>query len=139
MSSWDFRCEGNRLWSKMIPEVREPVMNTPSSTDSATSDRPNPLGITGDSKPTVPVFSCIVYVCKTADGTIRGRVANLAGDDSGEISATGNSERDVLLNVTREFKARVLTMHGENQVIAWIDPPQPPLENEQVRFVPVHL
>jgi hypothetical protein len=135
----EFRREGNRVWSKMIPEVREPVMNTPSSTDSATSDRPNPLGITGDSKPTVPVFSCIVYVCKTADGTIRGRVANLAGDDSGEISATGNSERDVLLNVTREFKARVLTMHGENQEIAWIDPPQPPLENEQVRFVPVHL
>jgi hypothetical protein len=123
----------------MISEVREPVMNTPSSTDSATSDRPNPLGITGGSKPTVPVFSCIVYVYKTADGTIRGRVANLAGDDSGEISATGNSERDVLLNVTREFKARVLTMHGENQAIAWIDPPQPPLENEQVRFVPVHL
>ena len=135
----EFRREGNRVWSKMIPEAREPVMNTPSSTDSATSDRPNPLGITGDSKPTVPVFSCIVYVCKTADGTIRGRVANLAGDDSGEISATGNSERDVLLNVTREFKARVLTMHGENQEIAWIDPPQPPLENEQVRFVPVHL
>ena len=73
----------NRVWSKMIPEVREPVMNTPSSTDSASSDRPNPLGITGDSKPTVPVFSCIVYVCKTADGTIRGRVANLAGDDFG--------------------------------------------------------
>ena len=135
----EFRRDGHRVWSKMIPEVREPVMNTPSSTDSATSDRPNPLGITGDSKPTVPVFSCIVYVCKTADGTIRGRVANLAGDDSGEISATGNSERDVLLNVTREFKARVLTMHGENQEIAWIDPPQPPLENEQVRFVPVHL
>src|SRR4051812_6783756 len=123
----------------MIPEVRETVMNTPSNTDSAASDRPNPLGITRDAKPNVPVFSCIVYVCKTADGTIRGRVANLAGDDSGEISATGNSERDVLLNVTREFKARVLSIHGANQEIAWIDPPQPPLENEQVRFVPVHL
>ena len=114
-------------------------MNTPSSTDSATSDTPNPLKITGDSKPSVPAFSCIVYVCKTADGTIRGRLANLAGDDSGEISATGNSERDVLLNVTREFKARVLAIHEANQEIAWIDPPQPPLENEQVRFVPVHL
>ena len=123
----------------MIPEFREPVMNTPSSTDGATSDGSNPLGITRDSKPTVPVFSCIVYVCKTSDGTIRGRVANLACDDSGEISATGNSERDVLLNVTRKFKARVLAMRGENQEIAWIDPPQPPLENEQVRFVPVHL
>src|SRR4051812_20886570 len=96
MSSWDFPSfQLNRVWSKMISKVPEPVMNTPSSTDSAPSDRPNPLGITEDSKPTVPVFSCIVYVCKTADGTIRGRVANLAGDDSGEISATGNSERVV--------------------------------------------
>jgi hypothetical protein len=123
----------------MIPEFREPVMRTPSSTDSPNSDSPNPLGITRDSKPTVPVFSCIVYVCKTAEGTIRGRVANLAGEDSGEISARGNSERDVLLNVTREFKSRVLKMRGENQEIDWIDPPQPPLENEQVRLVPVHL
>jgi hypothetical protein len=123
----------------MIPEIREPVMNTPSSTDIANSVRPNPLRITGDSKPAVPVFSCIVYVCKTEDGTIRGRVANLAGGDSGEIGASGNSERDVLLKVTREFKARILKMHGENQGISWIDPPQPPVENEQVRSIAVHL
>lgn len=113
-------------------------MNTPSSTDSANPDNLNSLGITGDSKPTVPAFSCIVYVCKTADGTISGRVANLAGDDDGEIRASGNSERDVLLKITREFKSCILKMHGENQKISWIDPPQPPLENEQVRFVPVH-
>ena len=97
------------------------------------------LGSLETPSPPFLCFHVFVYVCKTADGTIRGRVANLAGDNSGEISATGNSERDVLLNLTREFKARVLTMHGENQEIAWIDPPQPPLENEQVRFVPVHL
>ena len=114
-------------------------MNTPSSTAGANSDSPDPLGITGDSKPAVPVFSCIVYVCKTADGTISGRVANLAGGDSGEIRASGNSERDVLLKVTREFKSRVLQMHKEHQKISWIDPPQPPLENEQVRSVAVHL
>ena len=123
----------------MIPEIRESVMNTPSSTDNAKSDRPTPLGITGASRPTVPVFSCIVYVCKTAGGMISGRVVNLSVGDSGEIRASGNSERDVLLKVTREFKSRVLKMHGENQEITWIDPPQPPLENEQVRFVPVHL
>jgi hypothetical protein len=114
-------------------------MNTPSSTDSANSDSPNSLEVTGDSKPTVPVFSCIVYVCKTANGTISGRAANLAGGDSGEIRASGNSERDVLMKVTREFKSRVLKLYGENQEISWIDPLQPPLENEQVRFVPVHL
>jgi hypothetical protein len=114
-------------------------MNTPSSSNSANSDRPDSLGITGESKSTVPVFSCIVYVYRSADGTIRGRVANLAGDDSEEIYATGDSERDALLKLTREFKSRVSKMHAENQEIAWIDPPQPPLENERVRFVPVHL
>jgi hypothetical protein len=114
-------------------------MNTPSSTDSVNSNNPKSLGVTGDSKPAVPAFSCIVYVSKTADGTISGRVANVAGSDSGEIWASGNSERDVLMKVTREFKSRVATMYAENQKISWIEPPQPPLENEQVRIVPAHL
>ncbi|WP_442482202.1 hypothetical protein [Aeoliella sp. SH292] len=70
-----------------------------------------------------------------ADGTISGRVANLAG----EITATSSSERDVLMKVTREFKSRVLKLHGENQAIPLLDPPPAPLENEQMRTVPVHL
>ena len=103
------------------------------------SGNPNLLGITGDSKPNVPVFACLVYVCHNEDGTVSGRVANLAAGDSDDIRASGNSERDVLGKVTREFKSRVFKMHEENQEIHWIDPPQPPLENEQVRSVPVHL
>ncbi|QDT75567.1 hypothetical protein [Lacipirellula limnantheis] len=114
-------------------------MNTPSNTDSANSDNPQSLGITGDSKPAVPAFTCIVYVCKTEDGTISGRVANLAGVDAGEIRASANSERDVLMKVTREFKSRIAKMYAENQGIPWIDPPQPPLESEQMRSVPLHL
>jgi hypothetical protein len=114
-------------------------MNTPSNTDCSNSDNPKSLGITGDAKPLVPVFSCIIYVCKAEDGTISGRVANLAGGDAGEIRASGNSERDVLLKVTREFKSRVSQLHGDLQEIPWIDPPQRPLENEQVRYVPIHL
>ncbi len=102
-------------------------------------DNPNSLDITSDSKPNVPVFACIVYVHTNEDGTIDGRVANLAGGDSGEIRASGNSERTVLGNITREFKARVLKILEESQEIPWIDPPQPPLENEQVRSVPLHL
>ena len=98
------------------------------------SDNPNSLGITGDSKPNVPVFACIVYVHKNEDGTVIGRVANLAG-----IEASGNSERDVLGKLVREFKSRVSKMFAEGQEIPWVDPPQPPLENEQVRSVPVHL
>ncbi len=104
-------------------------MNTQSN-----SDNPKSLGITGDSKPNVPVFACIVYVHKNEDGTVIGRVANLAG-----IEASGNSERDVLGKVTREFKTRVFKILEEGQEIPWVDPQQPPLENEQVRSVPVHL
>ena len=98
------------------------------------SDHPKSLQITGDTKPSVPVFTCIVYVRKNDDSTVSGRVANLA-----EIEACGSSERDVLGKVIREFKARVSKMLEAGQEIPWIDPRQPPLENEQVRAVPVHL
>jgi hypothetical protein len=114
-------------------------MNMQSNSASPNSDSPNSLGITGDSKPNVPVFACIVYVHKNEDGTVIGRVANLAGGDSCEIRASGNSERDALGKVTREFKTRVFKMLEEGQEIPWVDPQQPPLENEQVRSVPVHL
>ena len=104
-------------------------MNTPPN-----SDNPNSLGITGDSKPNVPVFVCLVYVHTREDSTVIGRVANLAG-----IEASGSSERDVLGKLVREFKSRVSKMFAEGQEIPWVDPQQPPLENEQVRSVPVHL
>ena len=98
------------------------------------SDNQNSLGITGNSKPSVPVFTCLVYVHQNDDGMVTGRVANLAG-----IEASGSSERDVLGKLVREFKSRVSKMFAEGQEIPWIDPPGPPLENEQVRSVPVHL
>ena len=98
------------------------------------SDNPNSLEITGDSKPNVPVFACIVYVHKNDDSTLFGRVANLAG-----IEASGSSERDVLGKIMREFKSRISKMIEEGQEIPWVDPPQPPLENEQIRSIPMHL
>ena len=114
-------------------------MTTPSSPGGTNSDGGKPLEITGGAKPAVPAFSCIIYVCKTADGAVSGRVANLVGGDAGEIVASGNSERDVLFKLTREFKSRVSRMHEQEQAMPWLDPPPPPLENEQVRYVPVHL
>ncbi|MEO2048649.1 MAG: hypothetical protein ABGX16_19005 [Pirellulales bacterium] len=65
---------------------------------------------------------------------VTGRVANLAG-----VDASGNSERDVLGKVTCEFKTRVFKILEEGREIPWVDPQQSPLENEQVRSVPVHL
>jgi hypothetical protein len=73
------------------------------------------------------------------DGTVVGRVANLAGGDAGEIRASGNSERDVLGKVTREFKSRISKILEAGQQIPWADPQHPPLEHEQVRSVPLHL
>ena len=114
-------------------------MNTQPSSQGPPSDNPSSLGITGNLQPNVPVFACIVYVRKMADGTISGRVANLDGNLAAEITATGSSERDVLMKVTREFKSRVLKLHQENQQIPLLDPPPPPLENELMRSIPVHL
>jgi hypothetical protein len=118
----------------MLPETSKPNMNTQSNSASPNSDRLHSLGITGDSKPNVPVFACIAYVHKHEDGTVIGRVANLVG-----IEASGNSERDVLGKVTREFKTRVFEILEEGQEIPWVDPQQPPLENEKVRSFPVNL
>ena len=114
-------------------------MTTPSSPGETSADGSKPLEITGGAKPPVPAFSCIVYVCKIADGTVSGRVANLAGGEAGEIAASGNSERDVLFKLTREFKSRVARIHDQQQAMPWIDPPPPPREHEHIRYIPVHL
>jgi len=98
-----------------------------------------PLDITGDAKLSVPTFACIVYICKNEDGTVSGRVANLTGGDTGEITASGNAERDVLGKLTREFKSTVSVLLEEGREIPWIDPVPPPLENELIRSIPMHL
>ncbi len=109
-------------------------MNTQPIPEKSESDRPNSLKITGDAKPIVPVFSCTVYVSKNDEGKARGRVANLAG-----IEANGNSERDVLMKVSKEFKSRVLKMFEAGEEIPWIEPPLPKNDSEQVRTIPMHL
>ena len=98
------------------------------------SEKSNPLKITGDSRPDVPVFTCIVYVRRNEDGSVFGKVANLDG-----IESSGASERDVLGRVSREFKARILKSFEEGKQVDLIDPPASPADNEQVRSIPVHL
>ena len=90
--------------------------------------------ISGDVKPNVPVFTCLIYIRQNDDGTVAGRVANLAG-----IEASGSSERGALSKLVREFKTQVAMLHETGQQIPWIDPPPPPTEHEQIRSVPVHL
>ncbi len=83
----------------------------------------------------VPVFNCVVILSSLEEGAkIRGRVANLA-----DVSAEGNSERDVLMQLARQFKI-IITEYSRNQKpVPWIDPPESPATGERQRFIPVHL
>jgi hypothetical protein len=62
------------------------------------------------------------------------RVANMAG-----ITAVGNAERELLVLLTKRFKALLQDCLQHNREIPWIDPPEAPLPGEQQRFIPVHL
>ena len=81
------------------------------------------------------MYNCIVLV-KTDQqtGRVSGRVANLP-----EISATANSERDMLLAISRHFKSTVQQHLAANQPIPWREPAERPHEGESERFIPVHL
>ena len=84
---------------------------------------------------TVPVFNCVVILRRDeSTGRISGRVANLDG-----IAAEGHSERDVLLSITKQFKAAVRELTADGKPIPWLDPPQRAAAGEFERFVPVHL
>ena len=83
----------------------------------------------------VPVFNCIVILTRDAStGRMSGRVANLAG-----IAAEGNAEREMLMLLTRRFKAFLQDCLQHSREIPWIDPAEAPLPGEQQRFIPVHL
>ena len=83
----------------------------------------------------VPVFNCIVILSRdVTTGRLSARVANLAG-----ITAAGNAERELLMLLTKRFKAFLLDSLQNNREIPWIDPPEAPLPGEQQRFIPVHL
>lgn len=78
-----------------------------------------------------------MYVRRTETGRTIGRVANLSGSDALEIEA--GSEREVLTGLVRAAK-RVLAEHIENsEEIPWLDPPAAKRDDEQKRFLPLHL
>ena len=94
----------------------------------------SPLEITGDQRPVVPTYACLIYVSSADDGKVNARVANLAG-----FGLTAATERDVLLRISKQFKAHVIQKTEAGETIAWIDPPPAPAANERVRSIPVHL
>ena len=95
-----------------------------------------PLPLTpGDIRPSVPVFNCQIILSKSeSDQKIVGRVANLGG-----ISIRADTERDVLAQIAKIFRAQVQALTEEKIPIPWIDPPDQPGPGETERFVPIHL
>ena len=90
----------------------------------------NPLHITSQD---IPTFNCLVYVC-SVDGGVRARVANLDG-----IEITASDERTALSKIVPAFKAKVQQILADQESIPWIDPPLQATEEEQTRFIPIHL
>lgn len=97
-------------------------------------EQSNNLEITGDQRPSVPTFACLIYVSTTDDGNVNARVANLAG-----FELTAATERDALLRISKQFKSHVIKKTESGEKIAWIDPPPSPEKHEKVRSIPVHL
>lgn len=97
----------------------------------------NPLRLIPDAELNpVPVFNCIVILSKPeSDGSRTGRVANLQG----QISVSGNGEREILTAIVKKFKAIAVECTQQNKEIPWLDPPETPAKGESQRFVPVHL
>ena len=90
----------------------------------------------GAHSPSVPTFSCLIYLSKDETGVTHARVANLES-----IHASSASPRDAMTRACRQFKDHVRAAYaaGEADTIAWIDPPLKPTTEEQVRSIPVHL
>ena len=110
-----FRCRAVRMSQDSLPQIP----------DSACSGGPG----------CVPVYNCHIILSRIpATGRLTARVANLA-----DLSAEGNAERELLLFLTRRFKAVVQDCVRNQREIPWIDPPELPAPGEQQRYVPVHL
>lgn len=88
----------------------------------------------GPNSASVPVFNCIVYLRRGADGSVHARVANLAG-----IESTAASEREALGKAVAMFKQRVAENLGRGEPICWLDPPMAPEPDAQQRLIAVHL
>ena len=91
---------------------------------------------TPDAHAGVPVFDCHVILTPPSapDNGWHARTANLPG-----MTATGSTERDVLLAIVALFKKFVSDYHERAEPIPWQGEPEKPESDEQERWIPVHL
>ncbi|SMP43881.1 hypothetical protein SAMN06265222_1011020 [Neorhodopirellula lusitana] len=89
---------------------------------------------TTDSEAPPPAFGIVVYLSKTAEGQVRGRVANLP-----DLVHEGASEPGVLGKIVPMCKAVLQKAVQAGEQPPWIDPPLEKQPDEQRRFLPMHL
>ena len=82
----------------------------------------------------VPVFDCLVYVIRQADGSVRARLANLVG-----FEVTAASEGAAFAKLIPDLRRRLAEYLESPDPIPWLKEPAPLEPGEQRRFVPVHL
>ncbi len=92
------------------------------------------LPIAGDGTMPVPVYDChVILSSPDSEGLIHARVSILP-----EITACGRSERAILQQVVRDFKAALMRYREAGEPIPWATAVQPG-PGETQRWVPVHL
>ncbi len=83
----------------------------------------------------VPVYDCHVIISgPDAEGRLTGRVTTLPG-----LTATARSERELLIQLVREFQKALQRYRSEGRPIPEIERPDAPGPGERQRWVPVHL
>ena len=82
----------------------------------------------------VPVYDCHVLLSGPDEsGAYRARLAAFDG-----ITATGSTERDVLLAIVKAFKDRLIRLSEAGEKIPW-KTTESPAPGEVERWIPVHL
>ena len=95
---------------------------------------PGELPLAGDGGMPVPVYDCHVILAPADEaGIIHSYVSTLP-----EIAAQGRSERAILQQLVKDFKAAMIRYREAGQPIPW-QPAARPQPGETQRWIPVHL
>jgi hypothetical protein len=112
---------------------RNTMTENETSESAGEKEQKNPLvKVIGDAE-TVPVFSCQILVSQES-GNVVAESANIAG-----IRVTAKNEREALRAVVTELKALLKDYQDRSEKIPWLDPATEPNDQQQVRFMALHL
>ena len=120
------RSHGDRTEPPDFPKVR---MTSNSSSRPLTD-----LPVVTPPQP-VPVYDCHVVFSGPDDaGVLHGQVTNLP-----DIQATAKSERELLTQLVKRFKAELERYRTEGLEVPWRQRPVTLAPGERQRWIPVHL